>query len=353
MPNSKLLFMIKADAYGHGIINITKYAHEECQVEEFGCATLGEALRLRKNLSDLEIEVYVFSDTDLASQISRREYIDKRILPVISSLDDLEMVLDDKEMLHLPLVLKFNTGMNRLGIKVENKDNVLRLLKKHQRQKIHHLMTHFASSFRSQEVTASIAKQAQAFNELKNFFLNSGLKIEKTSLSNSGAIEQQLGGDETHIRPGLMLYGPSSMLPKTKLKTSWKGLNISNLEVGIIRKDRINKGEPIGYGETPAPKDGVLVYVAIGYGDGFLTQYSGFVCQHKGHHGSVVGRISMDLTAILFPLKAEADLKVGECISLWSEDCSAIIDLCKISKSIPYQVFTALNERVPRVYQWN
>ena len=112
-PKSQILFMVKADSYGHGVIPVTSFAYNDLGITEFGCATLAEAVRLREELSDLAFEVYVFSDIQLDAE-SAEIYLKRRILPVIASMEDLDFLLHIPEFKNFPLCLKFNTGMNRL-----------------------------------------------------------------------------------------------------------------------------------------------------------------------------------------------------------------------------------------------
>ena len=115
-PGKEILFMVKADAYGHGMIPIVKFSHEKLEIKEFGVATLEEALKLRKELPHSKFEIYVFSDLQLPITENKEKFKQNRIIPVIATLGDLDYFLMENEFKHFPLCLKFNTGMNRLGI---------------------------------------------------------------------------------------------------------------------------------------------------------------------------------------------------------------------------------------------
>src|SRR5690606_39351161 len=114
-----------------------------------------------------------------------------------------------------------------------------------------------ASNKRQQENFAKIVSELQSF----------GLSPEATSIANSGAIEQGAGLEYSHIRPGIMMYAPSSLIPG--LKSRWQGRVISSLRVRVLQSLEMRKGDPIGYGASPLGKDGRLIIAAIGYGDGF------------------------------------------------------------------------------------
>ena len=228
-PKSQILFMVKADSYGHGVIPVTSFAYNDLGITEFGCATLAEAVRLREELSDLAFEVYVFSDIQLDAE-SAEIYLKRRILPVIASMEDLDFLLHIPEFKNFPLCLKFNTGMNRLGFDFNDAAFVVNKLKQHGRNSVYHLMTHFANAGNPMDEDGHNKTQVQNFSELKKYFRDSGITLERTSQSNSGAIEQQFGcNEDTHIRPGIMMYGPTSISPEFAQHGYYKGKLVSRL----------------------------------------------------------------------------------------------------------------------------
>jgi alanine racemase len=89
-PEKEVLFMVKADAYGHGMIPIVKFSHEKLGIKEFGVATLEEALKLRKELPRSQFEIYVFSDLQLPITENKEKFKQNRIIPVIATKEDLD-----------------------------------------------------------------------------------------------------------------------------------------------------------------------------------------------------------------------------------------------------------------------
>lgn len=349
-PNNEVLFMVKADAYGHGVLPIVRFAVVELGIKEFGCATLGEALNLRDELFDLEFEVYVFSDVQLGLKECSEIYLNRRIIPVLSNMDDLRYVLDNQDFQNFPLCLKFNTGMNRLGIHYERTEEVIDLLKRKGRKSVYHLLSHLSSASLSMEKNKRNLFQREKFNEIKKAFSDANIELERTSLSNSGTIEQGFGLDNTHVRPGLMMYGPTSLIGPYRHLSKWTGRNISSLETYIIKVFPVEKGQPIGYGATPVSKDGLCAIIALGYGDGFSTRYMGATLEHKGHEGKVTGRVNMDMAQIVFDKEAYDQLKVDDKFVIWSNDPKSIMRLSDETGTIPYEIFLHLTARVPRVY---
>ena len=110
--------MVKADAYGNGLIPVSRFLVEECGIRKLGCASLGEALTLFGQCPQLETEMLVFSDTELKNPEAREAYLNQRIIPIVHSLSDLDIFLQP-EFKKIPLYLKIDTGMSRLGLSME------------------------------------------------------------------------------------------------------------------------------------------------------------------------------------------------------------------------------------------
>lgn len=354
-PKSEILFMVKADGYGHGMIPIARYAITELGIKEFGCATISEALKLREELNELEFDIYVFSDIQLELLENADIYLKRRIIPVISNVSELDYILHNQEFRHFPICLKFNTGMNRLGLDPNDTPLIVNKLKQHGRNSVHHLIAHYANASYPMDTDDRNVFQRTRFNEIKQYFRDNGINLERTSQSNSGATEQKIGiapGD-THVRPGLIMYGPSSVSPEFAHLSHFHGKVVSKLETYILRTFNVKKGDPIGYNSTPCPHDGVIAVLAIGYGDGFSTRYGGAHISHKGFDGVITGRVNMDMVQVLFPIEAQNHIKAHEIVTIWGENEGDLLRFSQETKTIPYELFCSLLPRVPRVYRLN
>jgi alanine racemase len=354
-PGSNILFMVKADAYGHGMIPVARFAFTELGIREFGCATIGEALTLREELNELEFDIYVFSDIQLELFENVDIYLKRRIIPVISNVSELDYILHTPEFRNFPICLKFNTGMNRLGLNPNDTPLIVNKLKQHGRTSVHHLISHYANASASMVTNERNVFQRTRFEEIKKFFIDSGITLERTSQANSGSIEQKVGvlenSGDTHVRPGLMAYGPSSL--DAGVKGHFIGEVVSTLETYILRTFAVVKGEVVGYNSTPCPADGLVAILAIGYGDGFFNRYSGAHLYHKGFEGTIIGRVSMDMTHVFFPIEAKDKIIAHEIFTIWGQTDGDLLKFCQETKTIPYEVFCALLPRVPRVYRLN
>lgn len=352
-PRNEILFMIKADAYGHGMVPVVRFCAGELGLTEFGCASIGEALKLRLELAQNEFEIYVFSDLELDLPQCREAYGNKRILPVISCLEDLRLFFSDPMFASVPLCLKLNSGMNRLGFAENEIPELLSEMKRAGRRSIYHLMTHLASSSRAMKAADQNHQQAKKFEEMKGHFVAAGISIERTSMSNSGGILQNFGMEYSHIRPGLMLYGPSSLDPQDRGLSSWSGKTISDLDSYLIAAYPVAAGALIGYGGVAAPTAGVLAIIPMGYGDGLSTHYKNLQLTMGKYQGRSCGRINMDMTAFLFPAEAKDKIKVGDPCRLWGENPSEILQLADNNHTIPYEIFCQVSSRIPRLYSLN
>lgn len=346
-PSNDVIFMVKANAYGHGLLEVVHFAYQNLGVKRFGCASLGEAIQIRKFFPKMGCELWVFSDSNLDDPRYKESYLDFNIVPVIHNLNDLKSILSDTEFKFLPLVLKFDTGMNRMGIKKSETQKAIELLKRNKRDRIEHLLTHFSSSYLKLKANDRTQRQYQDFLEIKKVFAENQIQINETSCANSGAIEQKFALDESHIRPGLMLYGPQSVYKGQ----DWKGKSISQFRTQVIKVTEIKKGQPVGYGAHVVGKDGHIIYLPVGYGDGILTYYSGIKFRSYGTDAMILGRVNMDLTAVFYE-ELPTCLKEGQEFSFWDDKEHCVTELAVKMKTTPYQLFTAITTRVPRRYHY-
>ncbi len=343
-PKAEILPMVKANAYGNGLIPVSKFLVNEMGVRTLGCASLGEAFELFEALPGLRSKIVVFSDTELSDKELRRAYLELDILPVLHQVSDLEIVLKDSAFSKLPLILKLNTGMNRLGLSHSDLETYLPYLKK---RGIHHLMTHFARSSQLLRPQDKTHKQYEEFISMKNFLEGSGVRIESTSVANSGAIEQGFGTQETYVRPGLMLYGP----PSVENPVLWSGHQASRFVTKVLSTFQVKKGTPIGYGVNVADKDCLIAVLPVGYGDGLIAYGSGTRLKVNGIDTKIFGRINMDMTFLQFGPEDESRIRAGDQVELWNHDNRVITDIANQNKTIPYQLMCGISSRIPRIYK--
>lgn len=343
-PKAEILPMVKANAYGNGLVPISKFLVRDLGVKTLGCASLGEAIHLMDECPDLKVKMVIFSDTEIQNEKSCELYKDFNFSPVLHQKSDLEVVQKNSDLANMPLIIKLNTGMNRLGLSMEDLEAYLPLLKK---RGVQHLMTHFARASEVLRPGDKSHKQIEEFRKMKKFLTDAGVEIKETSVANSGAIEQRFGVDETYVRPGLMLYGPPSVLDPVL----WRGHQTSRLVTKVLSSYHVKKGIPVGYGVNVADKDCFMAIIPMGYGDGLIAYGSGTKLTVNGQQCKIFGRINMDMAFLQFDPSAEKFIKNEDVVELWNHDNRVISDIATQNKTIPYQLMCGISGRIPRVYK--
>ena len=164
-------------------------------------------------------------------------------------------------------------------------------------------------------------------------------------------IEQGAGLSETHIRPGLMLYGPSALIPQLRESSLYQGEIISKISAEILETFEVDRGQPIGYGAKPVPHKGTIAVASLGYGDGISQNYNGASVRCGANIGRIFGRINMDMIFVLF---AEGvSIQSGEFVEIWGHDRETFHSLSDHMQSSGYEVFCQITSRVPRIYTIN
>lgn len=372
-PKAKLIPMVKGNAYGHGIVEVSEFLTKDVGIKRLGVASLGEGLEIMKDNKILQraaikskqdtvrrphapakADVVVFSDTELRNPVVRRAYEQhgNALIPMIGTMLDLKVFLGSPELRRRPLFLKLNTGMNRLGLNPAEIQEAIPLLRQAGVTAIQHLAQHFAASGKKVTPGDRTMSQLRVFYQGVEAFKASGIDVRETSVANSGAIEQRIGVHETYVRPGLMLYGPGSVLVPKRL---WNGKQVGHLVSTVIHTMVVKSGEFVGYGLIPVDDDCVVAMLPIGYADGFLRYYTGAPLVVNGVAGVVHGRVNMDMISVTFPLTklqmtAKAVLKrvaVGHPVVVWSDNIQSHADAVG---SNTYQLMTSLSIRLPRVF---
>jgi alanine racemase len=340
---TKILPMVKADAYGNGLIPISRFLVQECGMNRLGCASLGEALEIYRQCPELDVEMMVFSDSEILNPEVFSAYNEFAITPVLHHLSHVEMVLKHSDLNKLPIVLKINTGMNRLGLSL---DDLAELAPQLKNRGVKHLMTHFACSYYPIKPGDKNQRQMEEFQKAKKILADASVEVKETSVSNSGAIEQKFGIEETFVRPGLMLYGPPSVEPRI-----WDGHQISKFVTTILSTFSVKKGTPVGYGINVAGEDGYIAIIPVGYADWSITTMSGAELMVNGNKAKIFARVNMDMAFLMFDPSVAGKVKMGDRVEIWNHDNRMITDLATQMKTIPYHLMCGVTNRIPRIYK--
>ncbi len=331
-PQSKNIAVIKSNAYGHGIVRVAEALQEIAPA--FAVANINEALELRS--AGISRPVLVL---DGANDIQEYEEAAANNLQlVVHTVEQVSQLLKSRLSGDLPLWLKVDSGMHRLGLMPDD------LKSTHDRLRnggfnVAVLCTHLACA---DSVASGATKQ-----QLDRFkACVSGLDLP-LSISNSAGI---LAWPESHAdwnRPGYMLYGISPMTTEVDTAAGLRAAMTLRSEIVAIRE--VPAGESVGYGATwTATEPSVIGTVAIGYADGYPRHApSGTPTLVNGQIAPLVGTVSMCMTSI--DLTGHQDVAIGNSVELWGQGV-CVSEVARCSETIAYELLTRVAACVPRSY---
>lgn len=328
-PNSRVMAVIKANGYGHGVLRVAS-ALETC--EGFALLELNDAVRLREAGFTQRIVLLegFFRPEELPV------FAEYRLSPVIHSREQVLMLASTWLPSKLDVLLKLNTGMNRLGIAPAGFEKALEFLVNSPAVGQVTLMTHFACA----DEPEGVEEQFTLFRQVAD---GTGLPC---CMANSAAI---LRHPETHadwVRPGIMLYGSSPFAGESAASLGLRP--VMTLAGEIIGVQRLQAGERVGYGGDFEAEGPVRVAtVACGYADGYPRHApTGTPVLVGGREARLVGRVSMDMLAVDITDIPEAS--VGSPVVLWGEGLP-VDEVARRAGTIGYELLCALAPRVPQV----
>lgn len=331
--NQGAVAIIKANAYGHGAIQVAEALTAEA--DAFGVACIEEAIELRDaGIKNPILLLEGFFTKDELQYISRNN-----IWCAVHSTEQIEIIAAENLPVAINFWLKMDSGMHRLGINpAEFKQAFTRLSSLKQTNSIV-LMSHFAASDEPEKDCTQ--QQIQCFNSA-----TTGLQAP-ISLANSAAILSNSTSHQQWQRPGIMLYGASPFAANSAISTSLKPA--MSLKTGIIATREVKTGETIGYGGTwTCEQPTKIATIAIGYADGYPRHAAnGTPVLVNGKRTKIIGRVSMDMITIDISHIPEAN--VGVEVELWGENLLAS-EVAPYCGTIPYTLFTGITPRVKRSY---
>ncbi len=330
-PSSKVMAVVKADGYGHGLERV---AEALADAEAFGVAALSDAERLRA--IGLRNRIVLLSGFDEAADLDLLRELD--VDTVVHHEAQLALLEADRGA-PLRVWLKFDTGMHRLGFPIAQAASVharLRALPNVAPDIV--LMTHFASS--------DDLAGAQTPAQLGLFGASTQGLDGLASLSNSAAI---LGWPAAHrdwVRAGGALYGLSVAEGKTGADFGLQP--VMRLSTRLIAVNRVKQGERVGYSATwQCPEDMDVGVAAIGYGDGYPRSVpSGTPVLLEGKRVPLIGRVSMDLMTL--DLRGAPHAKVGDEVTLWGPELP-VEEIAAAAGTISYELTCSITRRVRAV----
>ncbi len=325
--SSKIMAVVKANAYGHGLMNV---AHALNTADGFAVLSLSEAIDLREAGFEQAILLLegVFDQEELRIATS----FDISI--VIHNIFQIEMLQKVKLVRKVNVYLKMNTGMNRLGFVPSQYLAAYQQLKASDNVGHITLMTHFATA----DEAIGIAMPLQSFLAVTKALKHS------VSLANSATILRHPEAHADWVRPGIMLYGASPVAGTPAATFDLKP--VMKLTSAIIAEQDLAQGESVGYGATfTARKKTRIGVVACGYADGYPRHApNGTPIQVAGKMTQTLGRVSMDM--LFCDLTDVPEAKVGVSVELWGNAVS-VDAVAEASGTVGYELLCAVAPRVP------
>jgi alanine racemase len=351
VPGQAILPMLKANAYGHGAAWAARTLAHEKNLYALGAATLEEGAEIRRALDSARkrAAVIVFSGTTPWTEEKGRFCEKHGLSATIANDEDWHSFLKGGWAERIAYELKFNTGMNRLGLSPGLARAIGRTLSPRGRGVGHHprgVMSHLAMGESPEEKLSR--RQLELFKSIRAE-LSGALPSAHFHLANSAAIWKArawgLGELTDVVRPGISLYGvpPWSGAPARGLEP------VLTFRARVIARHRLKPGESTGYGARfkatgKNPVD--IAIVSAGYADGVHRALSDRGQVWVGErHEKMIGIVSMDLCAV----SCSAKVKVGD----WAEILGANIaswEQAEAAQTIPYELLTSISPRVTRVY---
>ena len=342
---SQILSIVKADAYGHGAVKISK-ALVRNGIHHLGTALVEEAVELRD--AGIKIPIIVLGGI-FKEQIPKiAEY---SLTPVVYQEDFLKAVAKEarKSNKKVNIHIKIDTGMGRIGVLPDEAVDFAKKAASQKNIKVEGIMTHFADADLADKAYAE--KQMAEFTSIVNKLNEEGIDIPYQHIANSAALVSFENNKFNMARPGIMLYGYA---PSAEGKE--RGLNlipVMSLKTKVLHLKKVSAGTYISYGRTfVAKRDSVIATLPVGYADGYSRALSnkGFVIV-KGKRAPIAGRVCMDMTMIDVTGIDGVEIN-DEVVLIGKQGKEAITadDVAMLTNTISYEVLCCIGKRVPRVY---
>ncbi len=341
-PETKLTCMVKAFAYGAGSVEVSKALQASGLVDYLAVAVADEGVELRKAGITLPI---IIMDPEVAAMDL---ILENNLEPNVYSHQSLKTVIaaaEAKGLEHVPIHIKIDSGMHRLGFYKEDIPWLLEKLKAHKAVRVASVFSHLAGSDEAQFDDFTL-QQIKYFDEcaeeLKNGLNDQvpGTTVIK-HICNSAGIERFTDYQFDMCRLGIGLYGFSFAGAKLR--------NVCSLETTILSVKTVKAGETIGYGRhTKLEEDRTIAVIPIGYADGFDRRFSNYGGEVwlRGKRCPVVGNVCMDQSMVDV---TGTDARPGDPVEVFGEHMP-LQELADKLGTITYEILTSVSRRVQRLY---
>lgn len=341
--DTMLCCVVKADGYGHGAVEVSKYLDKQENVDFFSVARLEEGLALVKSNITKPILCMGYTDTcKIQNAIDHDIRLTVYSLEMATKINEIAKANGKKAYIHI----KLDTGMSRIGF-IVNEESIIDIKKMFDLDSlvIEGIYTHFAKS--DEEDKNATYEQINKYNTVINALKESNLNIPIKHVSNSAGILDLREFDFNMVRLGISLYGcyPSDDVSREiDLKTALE------LKTIVSNIKTIEKGTSVSYAGTfTADKTTRIATLPVGYADGFPRTQKNPQAFINGRLLNIVGRICMDQTMVEIPEDLEVNME-DEVILIGDIDGIRIGDISSKMGTIDHEILCCLTKRVNRVY---
>jgi alanine racemase len=343
-PGVKVLGVIKADGYGHGMVPVGQ-ALEEAGADMLGVALVEEGIELR--VAGITLPILVMNILPANEVGAAMEYSLQTMIDDLRTAREIEDQAGRRQTV-IQVHLKIDTGMNRLGIRSEEVASAAESLRGMKHLALAGAYTHLAcADDENDEVTR---QQLARFDEALRGLRAAGFQPPLLHLANSSASIAQPAARFNLVRSGLALYGirPCRAAAKVNLRPALA------LKSHVAHLKRVHRGEGVGYGHTwRAQRESILGVLPIGYADGYPRSLSNRgQARVAGRLVPVIGTVCMD--AMMVDLTDIESPRVGQVATLIEashESPLSVEAVARLCGTIPYEILTGLSRRIPRLYR--
>ncbi|MBI5408639.1 MAG: alanine racemase [Nitrospirae bacterium] len=333
--NKDILAVVKANAYGHGAVEISKSLIQK-GVSYLGVAFSGEAIALRE--AGIKTPILVFFDRDHIDECFKHD-----LTPVVFDFKTAKKLSREavKRKRKIAIHVKADTGMGRMGFTLNKAQKEIEKIARLDNVELEGLMSHFSDADLQDKIFAD--KQLARFLLLKSGLKRSKIVFKYYHIANSAAVLSMPDAHLNMVRPGIMLYGygDDGLKPVLSLKSK------------ILLLKKVPSGAPISYGRTFVTKrKSVIATIPIGYADGYNRRLSNLgEALINGKRAPVAGRVCMDTIMVdVTDIPGVDEDSEVVLIGRQGKEKITAADIADKIGTIPYEVLTSIGQRINRVY---
>jgi len=344
-PQTKLMTVIKADAYGHGAVKVAQTV-VKAGVETVAIATLAEGIQLRK--ADIQVPILILGAINTPDEV--KEIVKYNLEATLCTPHQAQIFADTLQSLNatLPVHLKLDTGMSRLGTHWHNAVDFVNYIQQFPQLQLKSVYSHLATA--DDEDTTVMKLQQARFEEAITALKTAGIPIPCLHLANSAGTLRDRTLHYNLVRVGLALYG---LYPSPHLRSTVPLKPVLEVKARITQIKTIPAHTGVSYGHTfkcDVPLK--IAVVAIGYADGIPRLLSNKMkVILKGKFAPQIGNITMD--QLMIDVTEFPDLEVGDIVTLLGKDGDIAItadDWANTIGTISYEILCGFKHRLPRIH---